>query len=569
MEAPSSWRRVWNARWGHFTTTQWCLLLVVPALLYLFNLGDARVLTDHEVYHAAVAKQMTLDGEWILLRIGDQFWLEKPPLPHWLAVASAHCLGGFTEFTMRLPFALAGIAAALLVALVMADLFGARIGFLAGLVQATCVYVVRHARLAESDIMLQLIILGAIFAFVRLVLFADRMSRRDLFAWRMAFWICLGLTNVVKGLLFGSVLTLFTCIGWLLLSGRSLRLRDIFSPLGVIVALLIAASWPTAVVLVEPEALELWKQHLFGRAATGIGYGKPFWYYLTQWPEQLAPWTIFVIIGAVPSLRRAWRDPLSADRFLWWWTLGQMALLSLSKGKHHHYLMHALPAMSAVAAMGLLRTEEVIRERIWPFKHWQRAFWIVGVCAPIAGLVAACYDEKYRVDILFLSMLIGGFALTGAWLVMRARPRAIFVAGFVSVMIAQLYVQGVIMPRRDRSREDRAFLRAVQRDLDNDARLFACGGQLVGRHLFYLERPVTGVWYHEDLAEHVHEGDTFYVITRAKDREELEPYGDVELVKQSRHTRRESTPKDRFTLYRVTPTPDTARLAEGDPAVRR
>ena len=35
------------------------LLFLIPALLYLFNLGGARALTDHEVYQAAVAKQMT------------------------------------------------------------------------------------------------------------------------------------------------------------------------------------------------------------------------------------------------------------------------------------------------------------------------------------------------------------------------------------------------------------------------------------------------------------------------------------------------------------------------------
>ena len=44
-----------------------------------------------------------------------------------------------------------------------------------------------------------------------------------------------------------------------------------------------------AVAVVEPETLELWKQHLFGRASNGIGFGKPAWYYLTTWPEQLLP----------------------------------------------------------------------------------------------------------------------------------------------------------------------------------------------------------------------------------------------------------------------------------------
>ncbi|MFV1965769.1 MAG: ArnT family glycosyltransferase [Pirellulaceae bacterium] len=569
MQTLSRWQARLGTRFGHFTAGQWCLLLLVPALLYLVNLGGARVLTDHEVYQAAVAKQMTLDHEWILLRIGDQFWLEKPPLPHWLEVASATCLGGFTEFTVRLPFALAGIAAALLVAQLMADLFGPRIGFLSGLVQASSVYVVRHARLAESDILLQLIVLGAIFAFARLVLFADRMSGRSQFTLRMTFWVCIGLMNLVKGPLFGTVLTMLSCGGWLLLSGRTSKLRDFVSPLGMFVALAIAASWPVAVILSEPGAVELWQQHLFGRAATGIGFGKPYWYYLTTWPEQLLPWTAFLLIGAVPSLRRAWQEPLSPDRFVWGWLLGQTALLSLSNGKHHHYLMHALPAMSAVIAMGLLRTEEVIRQQIWPVKHWRRSLLIVGVTAPIAGVVAAVLEEKYRIDIICLTTVVTAGSFVTAAYVMRARPRAAFVSGFVAIMIAQLYIQVAVMPRRDPSADDRAFLFAVQRDLDPGARLFACGGRLVGRHLFYLQRQVQGVWFHEDLARHVSRNDTFYVITRAKDRNALSDYGEVSLVTQSRHTRRETSPEDRFTLFRVTSAEASTRVADGAASARR
>jgi len=569
MHIPPRWLAFFHARLGHFSRGQWFLLFLVPALLYLFHLGAARTLTDHEVYHAAVAKQMTQDQDWILMRIGDQFWLEKPPLAHWLAAVSAKCLGGFSEFTVRLPFALAGIAAALLVAQLMADLFGPRIGFLSGLAQATSVYVVRHARLCESDIVLQLVILGAIFTFARLVLYADRMSARRQFCWVIAFWVCIGLTNLVKGLLFGTVLVLLTCVGWVLLSGRTSRLRDFASPLGILLAVTIAMAWPLAVIGTEPEALGLWNDHLFGRAATGIGYGKPFWYYLTTWPEQLLPWTVFLLVGALPSLRRAWREPLSADRFVWWWMLGQTGLLSLSAGKHHHYLMHALPAMSPVIAMGLLRTGEVIRAQTWPLKHWKRTLLIVAFGAPIAGAILAFSEEKYRADVLCLATVVAVGAMAMAVCFMRAMPRAAFVSGVAALMLAQLYVQAAVMPRRDRSAEDRAFLHAIQRDLEPNARLFACGGQWISRHLFYLQRPVQGVWFHQDLAHHVADGDTFYVITRAKARGALGGYGEVTLVKQSRYTRRETSPGDRFTLFRVTPLTSPPNVAESSPPLLR
>ena len=569
MHTASRRQALLRTRLGHFSFGQWLLLFLIPASLYLFNLGGARALTDHEVYQAAAAKQMTLDHEWILLRIGDHFWLEKPPLPHWLEVLSATCLGGFTEFTVRLPSALAGIVAVLLVAQLMAELFGPRIGLLSGFVQASCVYTVRHARLAESDILLQLIILGAIFAFARVVHHADRMSKRRRFAWTMAFWTCLGLTNLVKGLLFGTVLVTFTGVGWALLSGRAARLGAFASPLGILLALALALPWPVAVLLAEPETLNLWSAHLFGRAVSGIGYSKPFWYYLTTWPEQLLPWTPFVFMGALPSLRRAWQDPRSADRLVWWWMLGQMGLLSLSSGKGHPYLIHALPAMSPVIATGLLRTGEVARHRLWPLKHWKRTLLVVGFGAPAAGVVAAILEQKYRVDIICLSTVVAVGSLAAAAFLMKMRPRPAFVSGFAAMMAAQLYVQAAVMPRRDPSAEDRAFLIAVQRDLDPNARLFACGGPLVGRHLFYLQRSVQGVWYHRDLTHSVGDGATFYVITRARDRGALDSYGEVTLVKQSSRTRREASPEDRFTLFRVAPPTPSVDATEGAASLGR
>jgi 4-amino-4-deoxy-L-arabinose transferase-like glycosyltransferase len=249
--------------------------------------------------------------------------------------------------------------------------------------------------------------------------------------------------------------------------------------------------------------------------------------------------------------------------------LGQMAFLSLSKGKHHHYLMHALPAMSAVIAMGLLRTEEVIREQVWPVKHWKRSLLILGAAAPIAGVVTAVLEEKYRIDILCLTTLVTVFAFVTATYVMRARPRAAFVSGFAVIIIAQIYVQVAVMPRRDKSAEDRAFLAAVERDLESDARLFACGDWWIARHLFYLQRPVQGVWHHKDLDQYVRGPETFYVVTREKDRKALAKYGAVTLVKQSRRTRNEKSPADRFTLFRVAASQASHHVADAaDPIAR-
>ncbi|MCH7752942.1 MAG: hypothetical protein IH898_12435, partial [Planctomycetes bacterium] len=63
-------------QFGFFSGQIWCLLTLLPLFLYTFNLGGARALTQHEIFVAGPAKQMIQQREWLLPRIGDQFWLE-------------------------------------------------------------------------------------------------------------------------------------------------------------------------------------------------------------------------------------------------------------------------------------------------------------------------------------------------------------------------------------------------------------------------------------------------------------------------------------------------------------
>ncbi|MDX1970123.1 MAG: glycosyltransferase family 39 protein, partial [Planctomycetaceae bacterium] len=236
-------RLLWGSRW------RWSYeqaLLVAAALLFGVCLGSNRALTDHEALLAGSAKQMVLEGDWLLLRIGDQPWLEKPPLPQWLAASCALAFGRFHEWTMRLPFACAGVLVVLIITRLMTTLFGREVGLLAGFVQATSVYQVAYARLAESDVILQVFVLGAITVFQELETRRDELSAVQQSRLRLAFWILLGCTNLAKGLAFGAVLTLLTCGGWLLLRRDWAAWRRWWSPLGMALALAIAAAWPLA-----------------------------------------------------------------------------------------------------------------------------------------------------------------------------------------------------------------------------------------------------------------------------------------------------------------------------------
>lgn len=475
----------------------------VTALLFFFALGSCRTLTDHEALLAGSAKQMVADGRWLVLYIGDIPRLEKPPLPQWIVGAWASFLGDFNEWTVRMPFAAFGIVVVLLETVLMTRLFDARTGMWCGLIQATCVYQMAHARLAESDIILQAIVLGAITLFVWREWGETVWSTRQHFLVQLGFWTLLGLMNLLKGVGFGAILTILTCGGWLVLRGNAHGLWKWWSWPGVALAVLIGLAWPVAVALYEPAGLAIWQDQILGRATGSLGYHQPVWYYLLHWPVQLLPWTPFLFVGAAASWKRARTEPASADRLLWWWALSHPALLTLSSGKHHHYLIYALPALTPIIVQGLLQTGHALTQRIASLRT-----------PTIATMAGPC--------------LLG------------------------VVIVGHLTVQTMILPRRDPSAADTQFLAQVEQHIPAKTPLAAFGGQEVARHVFYVQRPLTGVSHIDRLAGMVHDSRELFVIARGRAEDELRQTGDVAMVLQSRTTRREKSPLDRYTLFRVT-----------------
>jgi len=468
----------------------WAVLAAFAIPVLFFNLGGARLLTYHESLQAGAAKVMAGTGEWLIPRLGGEPWLEKPPLPHWLTILSARLAGGFGEAAARAPSALSGLILAFFLAAQTARWFGATAGLLAGFVQASAVYVQNHGRLAEADMLLSVLVATALLAFSR-ANDPPGAGVRTARPWMVSFWILIGLTHLVKGLFFGAAIALSICLAWVAWRRDGAGLRRLLSPAGILCAAAIGSIWPLLVLPREPAALDLWTHHLLGRA-TGddSSYAKPFWYYLSSWPWQMLPWTPFLVLGAPASLRRAWREPQSPDRFLWCWAMVPFLLLSLSVGKHHHFLIHALPALSPIAALGLLRAGA-----------WIRA----------SGLVT-------------LAAL---------------------------VLVGSLAVHLWVMPRRDPYRPEREFLREVESMVPLSERLLITGGQEIARPLFYLTRPVEGVFRPNDLPAHIGGRQAVYVLARVSFGPDLARFGAVREIHRSLPSPKQREAENPLVLWRL------------------
>ena len=297
---------------------------------------------------------MSLDHDWLFPKIGDHLWLEKPPLLHWLAIASAKLFGGFSEATVRFPSVLAGLGIVILITKLAFRWFGGRVAVFTALVQTTTVYFITYARLAEAEMLLAFFIVLALFLFVRVHSIGDPSSEPH-GASAFLFWVVVGLSNLAKGLGFGAFFIIAPCATYLILRSDRAAWRRTISWSGIVLGLAIALAWPIAVLFLRaPQVGALWRGTIEDRVLGG-GFDQPWWYYFTTFPWQLLPWTPALLFGAGPSLSRAWRQSDSADRFIWCWAIVPVAFLTLFRGKHHHYIIASLCVLSPVCAMGLLR----------------------------------------------------------------------------------------------------------------------------------------------------------------------------------------------------------------------
>jgi len=543
------------------------LLLGTICLLFFGHaLVIGRVLSMHESILPQTAREMFQDHDWMIPKNGGRPWLEKPPLPQWITVGVASLLGRCdAEWIVRIPPILMGTTCVLLVAWMSGLWFGRAVGWLSGLILATFWQFQRYATYAEADIFLCAIVTGAVALFVRATFAEKPDDRVRFFGWRSAstlgFFALLGLTNLVKGPLFGAVMVLVPVLGFLLLSRDGSGLRRYAWFWGGLIFLFLASFWPVQAYLRQPDVLELWRSDHVGRLSEGY-IAEPTWYYALHLWWLLLPWTPLALAGMWSAARTAWTERRSPQRFLWCWALLPPLVFSLPDGKHHHYLLQCLAPWSVFAALGAVRVWQWLLA--WP-DHWRQP-WLVTACWGAPALVLLAIFGKglpgpdWLRPTLFLAAPLIIFTL--CWAVFRRKGQhAMF--GVFGVLMS-LYIVGLTYKAHwlDRCRPDTEFLA--------HARPLAAPGQALFinvdhdsmesfRLQFYVGEQARVLHNLSFLRDDRIREEELLVIARQKFARQLAEYGTAQMLLQSPQTRREESPADRWTLFQVRLHPNLER----------
>jgi len=497
---------------------------ITAAVLLLTGLGGVDLWAPDEPRYAAVAEELRSFRHGVtglaLLHLNGEAYTQKPPLYFWLAALAGAPGGAVTEWAARLPSALCGIAAVVLLAQLGAGLLGRRSGAAAGLLLLTAFEFAHRARRVQLDVLLTLLELIAMAAFWRAADGAVR--RRDVAALHAA----LGLAVLAKGPV-GLLVPAFVIAAWLAVERRGRLLRELAPPWAVALSLGPGLVWAGAAFWLAPAGsfADAVGVNLLGRFFAGSSHARSLLYYLYQFPVNFLPWSllwplvawtaarrVFVPAGE-PGRRRAWR-------FLLLWVAVHFAFFSLSAGKRGLYLLPAFPAAALLCADAVVGR---LAEHRPPGRWLGASLAGAAFALPLAALAAASVGALGGTSVPLRfggALAVVSLLATGAWAGARRSSDAGYARTLVvctAVAAAELAAFTLALPALDAEKSPRPIAqRAAALAAPGEPIGLAFKASLLGGLVYYADRPVALLADRPAVADFVRSGGRVLVLPAAR-----------------------------------------------------
>ena len=308
------------------------MLAGVWLVLFFGALFAPPVLDDADGTHAAAARAMATTGDLVTLRVDGVRYLEKAPLPYWLAALSFRIFG-FNTFAAHLPQALAVLLLALLGHRWANHAFGSRTAFYTAIAILTAPGVFLFTRVLIPEVLLSLLLAASLYAFLKTVEpptavgvpiafdVGDVNAERPALTWyagprfyAYTMWATLALAVLAKGLI-ALVFFFATVLIFLALTGELHKIRLLKPVTGGLLFLAIAAPWHVLAGLRNTGGMGghgffwfyFWNEHVLrflGRRQPADYNRMPGYLYWLQHLAWLFPWTLFLPLGVAALWRR-------------------------------------------------------------------------------------------------------------------------------------------------------------------------------------------------------------------------------------------------------------------------
>jgi len=312
------------------------LLLVLTCLAIFFVNLDALYVNIMEARNFITAREMLIDGNWLLTTFNGEPRYQKPPLPTWLTAISAGIFGLKSLFALRLPAAIVTVVLVLSTFKFLTKLTRRRsFAFIAALILSTSFYIVFAGRNGQWDIFTHAFMMVCIY---NLYLLFERSNKNYKYA--IIAGLFFGLSFMSKGpvSLYALLLPFLISYGIVF---KFRNLKDKWFPLlgFLIIAFVLSGWWHWYTLTFDSTAASAITQK---EATNWLNYEvKPFYYYWSFF-TQSGIWTIPAFISLLYPYLKDKVFNKKAYLFTFLWTVIAVVLLSIIPEKKSRYLLPVL-----------------------------------------------------------------------------------------------------------------------------------------------------------------------------------------------------------------------------------
>ena len=313
-------------------------LAAASALVLLAPIRAGDLPGYDDALYSFMAKDMLQGAHWM------RFWAETHPPLFPLMQAGLFSIFGFSDALAKLPAALAGFGAVLLVCWLARRLYGEWHGVLAMLAMAGSAYFVKYASHAMTDAPFTFFFLCAICAWS----LAETNPR-----WYLAAGMFAGLAQTTRGMMGLGLLAIFAAHAFI----ARRRIPRFYLVAGALLAFLPLASWYAYLLATQPTFSLSAHAAFLDRAIFSAPPAQPWrrytgaFEYAWMLAKSYWPWLPFLIVGLVAAVRK--RD--SRAWLLLLWTAVVFGFCAAASSRVLRYMLPAYPAFAILSAGGILR----------------------------------------------------------------------------------------------------------------------------------------------------------------------------------------------------------------------
>ncbi|HEU4345870.1 MAG TPA: glycosyltransferase family 39 protein [Candidatus Binatia bacterium] len=300
------------------------------------------MLDPDEGRNAEKAREILLLGDWVTPHQNFVPTLDKPIFFYWL-LALSFKLFGLSEWSARLPNALASLGCVFLVYRFARAQFGLWPALWSGLILITSLEFFLLSRIVLFEMTLTLFITLGLFSFYDVAQNPEPRWRK---VHAVIMYAAIGAGTLVKGPI-ALVVPGMVVFSYLLFTRKWHLLSRLHLLFGAGVTLTIVVPWYAWVEIANPGYLYyfLWEEHFVRYLTPHHSRSEAWYYFFLVLGVGFLPWTLFLPRAAKSLCERTLTD---VNLFLVLWLLVPFVFFSASYSKLPHYLLPIYPALAVL-----------------------------------------------------------------------------------------------------------------------------------------------------------------------------------------------------------------------------